>query len=80
MKSTATPAKKQPVNVSISSALLKEARRQDINLSAVLEKALALEVRQRRAAQWKATNRAAIKAYNADVIVHGTFSDRLRSF
>jgi antitoxin CcdA len=66
--------KKKPVNLSIDETLLNEAKAQGLNLSAVLERALAGE----RAARWLRDNREAIEAYNRDVEERGVWSDGWR--
>lgn len=74
------PSSKKPTNLSLSKALLEEARELGINLSAALDEALAELVRRRRAERWLEENQGAIEAYNAQVEKHGVFSDGLRSF
>ena len=76
----ARDAAKRPVNVSVNSDLLDQARQLDINLSATLEAALVEAVRGRRREQWLAENRGAISAYNQYVDAHGVFSDGKRTF
>ena len=71
---------KQAVNVSISTDLLHDARKRDINLSATLEAAVEHELRLLRRREWLEQNGKAIEAYNRDVEEHGTFSDGLRTF
>lgn len=73
-------APKKPTNLSFNSDLLRKAKELDINLSAVLEQALAEVVRKRQREQWLAANQEAIDAYNRQVQDHGTFGDGLRSF
>ncbi len=73
-------ASKKAVNLSVDAALLREAREQDINLSATLERALEVAVRQQRRERWRAENRSAIAAYNEQIDAQGTFGDTLRSF
>ncbi|CAD5109213.1 type II toxin-antitoxin system CcdA family antitoxin [Zestomonas carbonaria] len=73
-------APKKATNLSLNSDLLKKARELDINLSAVLEEALANEVKERLARRWLEQNRQAIDAYNRHVEEQGVFSDGLRSF
>ena len=77
-----TPAQraKKAVNVSISAELLEAARGRDINLSATLEAALELQLRERRREEWLAANADSIDAYNRDVEERGTFGDTLRGF
>jgi len=71
---------KKAVNVSISADLLQAARTSDINLSATLEAAVELELRQLRKREWLEQNENAIQAYNRDVEEQGAFSDGLRTF
>ena len=71
---------KKAVNLSVDAALLREAREQAINLSATLERALEVALRQQRRDRWRAENRSAIAAYNEQVDAHGAFGDTLRSF
>ena len=71
---------KQAVNVSVSRALLADARALDINLSATLEEALAERLRQLRRESWTSRNRKAIEAYNEEVATAGSFGDAVRRF
>jgi antitoxin CcdA len=73
-------AAKKAVNLSIDASLLSEARDQDINLSATLERALEDALRQARRERWLAENARSIEAYNAQIDEHGAFADALRSF
>ena len=73
-------ASKKAVNLSVDATLLREARDQNINLSATLERALEDALRQDRRARWLAANRQRIAAYNEQVEAHGAFADTLRSF
>lgn len=73
-------ASKRPVNVTVNSELLTQARALDINLSAVLETALEALIRSRLEEQWREENRPAFDAYNKYVDEHGVFSAGLRSF
>ena len=66
--------KKKAVNLSIDATLLAEARKEGLNLSALLETAL----NQDRARRWLAENREAIEAYNEHVRTNGIWSDGLR--
>lgn len=76
----ARDAPKRPVNVSVNSDLLDQARKLGINLSATLEAALADAVRGARRERWLEENRGAIDAYNQYVDAHGVFSDGKRTF
>jgi len=71
---------KQAVNLSVSSELLASARRHEINLSATLESAIKLAVRQRERVQWLTRNAEAMKSYNDDIAKNGAFGDFVRSF
>lgn len=71
---------KKATNLSVNSDLLARARSLGINLSAVLERALILEVKRLEGEAWLRENRAAIEAYNREVAESGTFSDELRGF
>ena len=71
---------KKAVNVPISTDLLHDARKRDINLSATLEAAVEHELRLLRRREWLEQNGEAIEAYNRDVEEHGLFSDGLRTF
>ena len=71
---------KKPTNVSINGDLLKRARELNINLSALLERALATYLKQHAGDQWLEENRAAIEKYNDHVDANGVFSDGIRRF
>jgi antitoxin CcdA len=71
---------KKAVNVSISADLLRDARDNEINLSATLEAAIEHELQQLRKREWLDQNENAIQAYNRDVEEQGAFSDGLRTF
>jgi antitoxin CcdA len=66
---------KKPVNLSIDSDLLQQARELKVNLSKALEERLAAIVREERARRWQEENREAIEAYNRFVDKHGLFDD-----
>lgn len=68
--------RKTAVNLSVDADLLASARKQGLNLSRVLERALVEE----QAKLWLAENRAAIDAYNENVEMSGVWSDGLRSW
>ncbi len=71
---------KRATNVSVRRDLLDAARAANINLSATLERALAVELKQVQREKWLNDNRAAIAAHNDFMAEHGVFSDGLRSF
>ncbi len=60
--------------------LLNTAREAGVNLSAVLEEALAERVAVAKREAWVKENSKAIAAYNDFVCEHGVFSDGERSF
>lgn len=68
-------APKKPVNLSINSELLRQARELRVNLSKALEQRLAEIVREERARRWQEENREAIEAHNRFIEKHGLFSD-----
>ncbi len=71
---------KQATNLSIDRELLNAAREAGVNLSAVLEEALAERVAVAKREAWVKENSKAIAAYNDFVSEHGVFSDGERSF
>jgi antitoxin CcdA len=71
---------KRAANLSVNAELLDQAKALEINLSAILERALTEEVRARKRQQWLDENREAIAAYNAHIEEHGIWSDGLRAF
>ncbi|HJX18824.1 MAG TPA: type II toxin-antitoxin system CcdA family antitoxin [Acidiferrobacterales bacterium] len=73
-----TLPRKQSVNVSIDSALLREARAMRLNLSKTLEERLAELVRHTEREQWLKKNREALEDYNQRIEQAGVFSDGLR--
>ena len=73
-------APKKPTNLSIKSDLLARARSLDVNLSAIPERALEENVRQRLRQQWLDENRRAIAAYTEHFDKAQVFSAGLRRF
>jgi antitoxin CcdA len=71
-------APKRATNLSINSDLLAQARAFGINLSQLLERGLAEQVKQCKEAQWALENRQAIADYNAEVNAKGVFGDSWR--
>lgn len=72
-------APKKATNVSINSSLLAKAKKLELNLSATLERALAVEVQKAERAQWLEQNRKAIAAANALADKNGLFADSYRT-
>jgi antitoxin CcdA len=73
-------ASRQATNLSVNSELLKAARASGVNLSAVLEEALAEKIAAVKRENWVKENAEAIAAYNDHVAERGVFSDGKRSF
>jgi antitoxin CcdA len=65
---------------SLNSDLVEKARELGVDLSSIVEEALAREVHRRRCEAWLEDNREAIEAYNEHVAQHGVFSAGLRGF
>lgn len=76
----ATSGNKKSVNVSLAPEILEEARRLNLNLSAVLTAALQEQFRVHQRAAWLEENKASIEAINQWVEDNGSFSDFQRSF
>lgn len=75
-----TDAPKKPTNLTVNSDLLNQAKLLDINISSVLETALADIVRQKKQSEWLEENKEAISLYNNHIAKFGVFSDDLRTF
>jgi antitoxin CcdA len=75
-----TSAPKKPASLSVNCDLLIKARELNLNLSAILEEALAERIKQRQRKLWRKQNAKAIQAYNRFVEEQGVFSEELRSF
>lgn len=71
---------KKATNLSLSSDLLAEAKRLNINLSATMEKALKQEVSKRLSEEWLENNSDAVNACNKLTESFGLFSDAYRKF
>ncbi len=72
--------KKRATNVSLSEALVSEARALNINVSRACESGLESAVRQARAARWQVENAAGFEAWNDYVARNGTPLARYRKF
>jgi antitoxin CcdA len=66
---------RRATNVSLSAALVEEARELDINLSREFERHLEELVRERRADKWRAENKKAIDAYAKFFNRHGIWNE-----
>lgn len=73
-------APKKPTNLTINSDLLARAKKLKINISSVLECALAEKVAQCERDAWIRENADSIAAYNEHVDTYGVFSDVTRTF
>lgn len=71
--------RKRAVNLSIDSELAAEAKELGTNLSAVLERALRAEHRERRQAKWINDNRTAMDAWNRLIEEEGLWAEKYRS-
>ena len=71
---------KKSVNVSLSPELLEQARKLNLNLSAVLTEALTEKFRAKQRQEWLKANQEAIESVNQFVEENGSFSDFQRSF
>ena len=76
MRMSMRTSAKKAVNLSINATLLREAKSQGLNLSKLLERALAEE----NARLWLTENKAAIDAYNQRIELQGIWSDGWRSW
>jgi antitoxin CcdA len=77
---TGASARKTPTNLSLPPGLVKRAKALGLNVSMVVEAALADAVKVAEAKQWLDENREAIDEYNALVAERGVFSDGRRRF
>ena len=73
-------APKKPTNLTINSDLLNKAKELKINISSVLEHALAEKVKQSKQDQWLLENSESIASYNQNIEAFGLFSDTERTF
>lgn len=62
---------RRPINLSLDSALIAEARALRVNISRACESGLAEQIAAARQAQWLAENKAALASSNAYVERHG---------
>lgn len=71
---------RRPINLSIESALIDEAKTLDINVSRVCEEALREHIRAEKSARWLEENKAAIEDWNSWVAEHGLPLEQHRAF
>ncbi|WP_301213035.1 type II toxin-antitoxin system CcdA family antitoxin [Yersinia sp. 22-579] len=70
-----TVGKKRNTNVYLNADLIDQTKALDLNLSATLNQALELAVKERQRDRWLADNRAGLEALNGFVDENGLFSD-----
>ena len=70
----------RPTNVTLNASLVDEAKSLGINISIAAGIGLEQAVAKKRAEQWIAANREALKAYNNMLAEHGLPLDRYRLF
>ena len=75
-----TSAPRKPTNLTVNSDLLRRAKERKIDVSSILEVALAEELRQREIDECKSQNKASIESYNNKMQEVGLFVDGLRLF
>ncbi len=73
-------APKKATNLTVNSDLLNQAKSLKINLSATLEQALIVQVKNAQREQWLNENKGAIDELNKLSNKNGLFSDSFRSF
>ena len=73
-------APKKPTNLSLNSDLVQKAKEENINISSIVEQAIADELKMRKEFEWKTENKKSIEDYNEFTTRVGFFSDGLRSF
>lgn len=72
--------RKKSVNLTVDAELLAEAKVAGTNLSAVLEKALHIELKERRAQSWREENREATESMNRYLEKRGLWSKKYRTW
>ncbi|WP_420074016.1 type II toxin-antitoxin system CcdA family antitoxin [Yersinia sp. 2544 StPb PI] len=72
---TSAASKKRNTNVYLNVDLIEQAKELDLNLSATLNQALELAVKERQRDRWLTENRAGLEALNGFVEENGLFSD-----
>ena len=72
--------RKKAVNLSVDAELLAEAKAAGTNLSRLLERALAQELKEHRWQKWREENRAAIEASNAELERNGMWCEKYRTW
>lgn len=75
-----TSASKKPTNLTVNKDLLEQAKKLNINISSVLEKALEYKVKEVLQATWSDQNATAIATYNSFIEKNGSYGDSERTF
>lgn len=75
-----TSASKKPTNLTVNKDLLDQAKKLNINISSVLEKALEYKVKEVLQATWSDRNAKAIASYNSFIEENGSYGDSERTF
>ena len=70
----------RPTNITLSTALVDEAKALGVNISSAAATGLEQAVAKKRAERWLADNGAALGAYNEFLEGHGLPLDKLRQF
>lgn len=71
---------RRPINLSLDSALIDEAKALDINVSRACEEGLREQIRVQRNARWLEENQAGIADWNAYIAEHGLPLEHYRDF
>ena len=71
---------RKPVNLSLDTELIAEAKALDLNLSRAVEDALRERVREEKARRWRDENSEAIRLSNGELERNGLWSDGYRLF
>jgi antitoxin CcdA len=79
VREAGTPGRR-PVNLSIDSALIDEAKALDINVSRACEEGLREQIRAEKTTRWLEENQAATADWNAYIAEHGLPLERYRVF
>lgn len=75
-----TSASKKPTNLTVNKDLLDQAKKLNINISSVLEKALEYKVKEVLQTAWIDQNTDSIAAYNSFIEENGSYGDAERTF
>ncbi|MEG3154003.1 type II toxin-antitoxin system CcdA family antitoxin [Sphingomonas sp. RB1R13] len=79
-RSDPAASRKRATNVSLSEALVAEAKQRGINVSRSCEEGLARAVKARREAEWLAANRVALESNHSWIETNGIPLSQFRKF